>query len=121
MAFKMGHMLNSGSFGQIVPGGPYSANKWREDGYKLAADASGHLHTHGHADSETVMTGPTPAYPWTQFENYLFDLESLSWNRLILNKKIFSYCKELKFILIEIVKSVTESRFFDVKVLLGIQ
>ena len=63
MAFKMGHMLNSGSFGQIVPGGPYSANKWREDGYKLAADASGHLHTHGHADSETVMTGPTPAYP----------------------------------------------------------
>ena len=56
-------MLNSGSFGQIIPGGPYSANKWREDGYKLAADASGHLHTHGHADSETVMTGPTPAYP----------------------------------------------------------
>jgi len=63
MAFKMGHMLNSGSFGQLIPGGPYSANKWREDGYRMASDASSHLHSHGHADSEEVMTGPTPAYP----------------------------------------------------------
>merc|ERR1712235_134808 len=63
MAFKMGHMMNSGSFGQIIPGGDYHASRWENESYKLAADASAHLHTHGHADSVEVMTGPTPAYP----------------------------------------------------------
>ena len=55
MAFKMGHMLNSGSFGQVFPGGDYSAAK-SQDGYRLAADASGHLHPHGGPDSSEVMT-----------------------------------------------------------------
>ena len=63
MAFKMGHMYNSGSFGQLIHAGDYSATRWEEDSYKMAANASAHLHTHGHADSTEVMTGPTPAYP----------------------------------------------------------
>jgi len=63
MAFKVGHMLNSGSFNQVIPGGPYTATKWEEDSYKMAADASAHLHTHGGPQSDHVMTGPTPAYP----------------------------------------------------------
>jgi len=62
MAFKMGHMMHCGSFGQILPGGPYSATN-DNDCYKLATDASAHLHPHGAADSTHVMTGPTPAYP----------------------------------------------------------
>jgi len=55
MAFKMGHMMNSGSFNQLLSSSDYSATKENE-GYRLAADASGHLHPHGRPDSTEVMT-----------------------------------------------------------------